>query len=310
MRNTYLREVYELAKKDKNVLSLVADNGMIVYDDFRRDFPEQYFNFGISEGHMINAAAGMASCGKIPFAYTIGAFLAYRSYEFIRLDVCLQNLNVKIVGIGAGMSYGYLGPTHHATEDIAVLRPLPNLTLLSPATAKETKVLVNYAYQLQGPVYIRLGNNLKEELYTDDMQVIPGKGTILCEGKDMVIFSTGDITYHVMTAVKKLREEGITATVISMHTIKPFDEELVVQMGKKYPVVFTVEEHSIIGGLGSAVAEVLIENGCSTRLKRIGLKNEFAYGYGTQEQVRKANGLDAEGIYRTIRTEIQEKANE
>ena len=135
MRNTYLKEVYNLAAKDRNVLSLVADNGMIVYDDFRRDFPEQYFNFGISEGHMITAAAGMASCGKIPFAYTIGAFLAYRSFEFIRLDVCLQKMNVKIVGIGAGMSYGYLGPTHHTTEDIAVLRTLPNLTLLSPASA-------------------------------------------------------------------------------------------------------------------------------------------------------------------------------
>ena len=139
MRNTYLKEVYNIAKKDKNVLSLVSDNGMIVYDDFRRDLPNQYFNFGISEGHMITAAAGMASCGKIPFAYTIGSFLAYRSYEFIRLDVCLQKLNVKIVGIGAGVTYGYLGPTHHSTEDIAVLRCLPNLTLLSPAKPKEAR---------------------------------------------------------------------------------------------------------------------------------------------------------------------------
>ena len=252
MRNTYLKEVYNLAAKDRNVLSLVADNGMIVYDDFRRDFPEQYFNFGISEGHMITAAAGMASCGKIPFAYTIGAFLAYRSFEFIRLDVCLQKMNVKIVGIGAGMSYGYLGPTHHTTEDIAVLRTLPNLTLLSPASAKETKALVNYAYELNGPVYIRLGNNLKEELYPEDVQVIPGKGTVLKEGNDIVIFSTGDITYHVMTAAKRLEEEGVHATVISVHTIKPFDSQLVVDMAQRSRRLFTVEEHSIIGGLGSA----------------------------------------------------------
>lgn len=304
MRNTYLKEVYNLAAKDRNVLSLVADNGMIVYDDFRRDFPEQYFNFGISEGHMITAAAGMASCGKIPFAYTIGAFLAYRSFEFIRLDVCLQKMNVKIVGIGAGMSYGYLGPTHHTTEDIAVLRTLPNLTLLSPASAKETKALVNYAYELNGPVYIRLGNNLKEELYPEDVQVIPGKGTILKEGKDIVIFSTGDITYHVMTAAKRLEEEGIHATVISMHTIKPFDSQLVVDMAQRSKKLFTVEEHSIIGGLGSAVAEVLTDNGCDARLKRIGLNDVFAHGYGNQEQVRKTNGLDADGIYNSVKNNL------
>lgn len=304
MRNTYLKEVYNLAAKDRNVLSLVADNGMIVYDDFRRDFPEQYFNFGISEGHMITAAAGMASCGKIPFAYTIGAFLAYRSFEFIRLDVCLQKMNVKIVGIGAGMSYGYLGPTHHTTEDIAVLRTLPNLTLLSPASAKETKALVNYAYELNGPVYIRLGNNLKEELYPEDVQVIPGKGTILKEGNDIVIFSTGDITYHVMTAAKRLEQESIHATVISMHTIKPFDSQLVVDMAQRSRKLFTVEEHSVIGGLGSAVAEVLTDNGCSASLKRIGLNDVFAHGYGNQEQVRKANGLDADGIYNSIKNNL------
>lgn len=305
MRNTYLKEVYNLASKDRNVLSLVADNGLIVYDDFRRDFPEQYYNFGISEGHMINAAAGMASCGKIPFAYTIGAFLAYRSFEFIRLDVCLQNLNVKIVGIGAGMSYGYLGPTHHATEDIAVLRTLPNLVLLSPATAKETKVLVNYAYQWKGPVYIRLGNNLKEELYSEDMDVIPGKGTILREGKDIAIFSTGDITYHVMTAAKRLEQENIHASVISMHTIKPFDEDIVIEMAEKYDQIFTVEEHSIIGGLGGAVAEVMAENGCRAKLKRIGLAGVYAHGYGNQEQVRTANDLDAEGIYYSIKNNLK-----
>lgn len=304
MRNTYLREVYRLAEKDRNVLSLVADNGMIVYDDFRRDFPDQYYNFGISEGHMITAAAGMASCGKIPFAYTIGAFLAYRSYEFIRLDVCLQRLNVKIVGIGAGMSYGYLGPTHHATEDIAALRALPNLTLLSPSTAKETQVLVNYAYELQGPVYIRLGNNLKEELYTDEMEVVPGKGTILRKGTDIAIICTGDIIYQVMEAAERLEADGVSAAVVSIHTIKPFDEALVAEMGRNYRKIFTVEEHSIIGGLGSAVAETMIENGCTAGLKRIGLENVFACGYGTQEQVRRVNGLDADGIYRRIKENL------
>lgn len=306
MRNTYLKELYDIAKEDKNVLSLVSDNGMIVYDDFRRDLPEQYFNFGISEGHMITAAAGMASCGKIPFAYTIGSFLAYRSYEFIRLDVCLQKMNVKIIGIGAGVTYGYLGPTHHSTEDIAVLRNLPNLTLLSPATPKETRALVHYAYELNGPVYIRLGNNLPKELYTDETEVIPGKASVLREGKDIAVFATGEIVYQVMEAAEMLREEGIEAEVISVHTITPLDKECILKKAGSVKRIYSVEEHNVQGGLGGAIAEVLSENGCAVRLTRIGFEDCFAAGYGTRMQVLTANELDAKGIFYKILKSIQE----
>lgn len=300
MRNTYLRELYAIAREDKNVLSLVSDNGMIVYDDFRRDMPEQYFNFGISEGHMVTAAAGMASCGKIPFAYTIGSFLAYRSYEFIRLDVCLQNLNVKIVGIGAGVTYGYLGPTHHSTEDIAVLRCIPNLTLLSPATPRETKRLVHYAYKKNGPVYIRLGNNLPAELYGQEQEVVPGKISVLRNGRDIAIFATGEILYQAMEAAEYLQKEGIEAAVISVHTLKPFDEEGVLEIAKRYPILCSVEEHSIIGGLGGLISELLTEHGCGNKLIRVGFEDCFAKGYGTPKQVLTANKLDAEGIYQKI----------
>ncbi len=300
MRNTYLRELFLIAKKDKNVLSLVSDNGLIVYDDFKKKLPTQYFNFGISEGNMISAASGMASCGKIPFTYTIGSFLAYRSYEFIRLDVCLQKLNVKIVGIGAGITYGYLGPTHHTTEDIALLRCLPNLTLLSPATPKETKALVEYAYTVNGPVYIRLGNNLPDELYTENMKVIPGKVSIIKHGKDIAIFATGEILYQAVQAAVILKGYDIDAEVISVHTMKPFDKEFIYKTAKKYHHIYSVEEHSIIGGLGGMIAEILIESGYHTKLTRIGLEDCFAVGYGTREQVLKANKLDAESISQKI----------
>lgn len=300
MRNTYLKELYEIAKKDKNVLSLVSDNGMIVYDDFRRDMPEQYFNFGISEGHMVTAAAGMASCGKIPFAYTIGSFLAYRSYEFIRLDVCLQKMNVKIVGIGAGVTYGYLGPTHHSTEDIAVLRCMPNLTLLSPATPKETKRLVHFAYETKGPVYIRLGNNLPAELYEKDQDVVPGKISILRNGTDIAVFATGEILYQAMEAAEQLQKEGIEAAVLSVHTLKPIDREGILKIAEKYPVLCSVEEHSITGGLGGLISEILTSNGCKNRLIRIGFEDCFAEGYGNRGQVLTANKLDAESIFQKI----------
>ena len=300
MRNTYLKELYQIAQKDRNVLSLVSDNGLIVYDDFRRDMPGQYFNFGISEGHMVAAAAGMASCGKIPFAYTIGSFLAYRSYEFIRLDVCLQKLNVKIVGIGAGMAYGYLGATHHGTEDIAVLRCMPNLTLLSPATPQETKALVRYAYEKEGAVYIRLGNNLSEELYPQGKEVLPEKVSILREGKDLALFATGEILYQVMEAAQYLHNCGIEAEVVSVHTLKPIDVEGVLEIAARHHMVYSVEEHSIIGGLGGIVAEILTANACGNRLRRIGLEDCFAEGYGTQQQVLEANKLDAGNIYHKI----------
>ncbi len=300
MRNTYLKELYQLAQDDRNVLSLVSDNGLIVYDDFRRDMPGQYFNFGISEGHMVAAAAGMASCGKIPFAYTIGSFLAYRSYEFIRLDVCLQNLNVKIVGIGAGVSYGYLGPTHHATEDIAVLRCIPNLTLLSPATRQETKALVRYAYSVQGPVYIRLGNNLPAELYPIRGEIQPGKISILREGKDAVVFVTGEILHQVMEAAERLHEEGIEVEVVSVHTLNPFDAEGMRKLADRVPIVYSVEEHSIVGGLGGLLSETLAEHGCKSKLVRIGLKNGFAKGYGTRGEVLMTNELDTESIFQRI----------
>lgn len=300
MRNAYLAELYDLAEKDRNVLSLISDNGMIVYDAFRAAFPEQYFNFGISECHMIAAAAGMSTCGKIPFAYTISSFLAYRAYEFLRLDVCLENLNVKIVGIGTGMSYGYLGPTHHTTEDLALLRSLPNLTIFSPASPFDAREAVKAAYAIEGPVYIRLGSNGEQEVYEKNYSFEVGKGAVIFEGTDLAIITTGAITGEAKKAAKRLYGDGISVQLVNMHTIKPFDVELIAETAKKVSMVAVVEEHNIIGGLGSAVAEVIAERQIAVPFYRIGLYDQFAIGYGTCQQVRAQNGLDSDGIYRQL----------
>ncbi len=300
MRNAYLNTLYNLAAKDENVVSMVSDNGLIVYDDFRKSFPEQYFNFGISEGNMVTAAAGMASCGKIPFIYTIGAFLSYRSFEFIRLDVCLQNLNVKIVGIGAGVAYSTLGPTHHTTEDIAVLRALPNLTIFSPATPMEAKKIVEAAYKINGPVYIRLGTNNEPEIYDENYKFEIGKGVKLKEGKDITIISTGAITYTALKVANLLEKDDISARVINIHTIKPFDSGIIEKSARDTKMIITIEEHNIIGGLGSAVSEVIAEKGLGIKLRRIGLKDKFAKGYGKPEEVRIMNGLGEKEIYNKI----------
>lgn len=232
MRDTYLNTLYDLAAKDNDVVSMVADNGMIVYDDFRRDFPERYFNFGISEGNMVAAAAGMASCGKIPFIYTISAFLAYRAYEFIRDDVCFQNQNVKIVGIGTGMTYSTLGPTHHTTEDIGLLRGLPNLTVFSPATGKELSWIMQEAYRIKGPMYIRLGNN-KEEHYVGNPAFDIGKPAVVRDGKDLTIFTSGVILNEVMKVHEMLKNDGVEARIVSVHTLKPMKTKAIAELASK-----------------------------------------------------------------------------
>ncbi len=299
MRSTYLNTLYELAQKDDRIVSLVADNGLIVYDDFRRDFPERYFNFGIAEGNMVAAAAGLASCGMIPYCYTINAFLAYRSYEFIRDDVCFQNQNVKIVGIGTGLAYSTLGPSHHTTEDIALLRSLPNLTVFSPATRSEVKWMMKKSYEIEGPVYIRLGNN-KEEFYESEPNFVLGEPTIVKQGTDITIMTTGPILNEVMLASDLLLKEGINAEVVSVHTLKPLNNKVLTDMATATGKLVVVEEHNIIGGLYAAIAEALLECKEAVPILKIGLQDKFATGYGTLEEVRAANELDYNSIYQKI----------
>ena len=170
MRNAYLKALYELAKKNPRIIAAISDNGAIVYDHYRADFPRQYFNFGIAEATMITVCAGLASCGKIPFAYTIIPFLSMRAYEQIRNDVCLQNQNVKLVGVGAGFVYSALGPTHHAIEDLSIMRVLPNMTIISPASPREVYLATIAAADMEGPVYLRLAATKEPELYGEDLR--------------------------------------------------------------------------------------------------------------------------------------------
>lgn len=300
MRTAYLDTLYELAQKDKRVYALISDNGAIVYDKYRSDLPEQYLNLGISEANMIGMAAGMASCGKIPFAYTIGAFLAYRAFEFIRNDVCLQNQNVKIVGTGAGQVYSALGPTHHSTEDLGGLRALPNLTIICPASPLEVKKSTRAAYEHEGPIYLRLGTNREPEIYEKDYEFRIGKAVTLKDGKDVTLIGTGSILKDVLDASEQLQGEGIHARVIDMHTIKPIDRDAIVKAVEETGRIVTVEDHNIIGGLGSAVAEVIAEYGKGVVFKRLGL-NDFSKGYGTYEEVKKNNCIGSDIVIETVR---------
>lgn len=307
MRTAYLETLYQIAKKDRRVYAMISDNGAIVYDRYRKDLPEQYLNLGISEANMLGMAAGMANCGKIPFTYTIGAFLAYRALEFIRNDICLQNQNVKIVGTGAGQRYSALGPTHHATEDIGCLRSLPNLLIFSPASPLEVKKSVIAAYEHQGPVYLRLGTNREEEIYEKEYSFVPGKGIQLAEGSDLTLIGTGNILADALQARRMLQKEKISVRVINIHTIQPFDSEIVEKAARETKAIVSLEDHNIIGGLGSAVAEVIAERGLTAKCYRLGLRAGFSKGYGTYAQVKEMNGIGMGKIVETLKKAVEDK---
>lgn len=297
MNSSYIAKLMELAEKDSDVLHLLADSGTGYDEMFRRNFPSQIFNFGIGEENMVAAAAGMASVGKIPFVFTAGAFLAYRSMEFIRDDVCFQNLNVKIVGMGSGLSWSSLGPTHHTTEDIAVLRSIPNIRILSPATPNQVAACVEYAYEHDGPTYIKIGMNHETEYFEDDYTINTGGIDKITDGENIVIYTTGSILDEVMKAVKLLRADGIFAAVCNVVSMKPFDKSNVVEMASKSRKIITIEEHNIYGGLGSIVAEVVAYQGMACKVVPIGIDDTFAKGYGTHAMVRQENQLDAMNLY-------------
>ena len=300
MRTAYLDTLYELASKDKRVYALISDNGAIVYDKYRSDLASQYLNLGISEANMLGMAAGMASCGKIPFAYTIGAFLAYRAYEFIRNDVCLQGQNVKIVGTGAGEVYSALGPTHHSTEDLGGLRSLPGLTILCPASPMEVRKATIAAYEMEGPVYLRLGTNKEPEIYGADYLFEVGRGVTVREGTDITLIGTGSIVKDLLDVADLLKEEDIDVRVVNMHTLKPLDKEIILQAAEETGKIITVEDHNITGGLGSAVAEAIAESGKGVMFCRMGLRG-FSNGYGSYAEVKKMNGIGKEQIAEEIR---------
>lgn len=292
MRVAFEKALYDIMHKKPEVVAVVADSATGGYEKIKKEFPQRYLDFGIAESNMVAASAGLASTGKVPILYTINAFLVYRAYEFIRNDICMQNRKVILVGSGAGVIYNNLGPTHHTTEDIAILRVLPNLTILSPASVKEVPKVMETALSINGPVFVRLGKSYETEVYKADSKYEFGKGIILRGGTDATIIGTGSILSDALDAASILEKKGIFVRVINMATIKPFDEECVVKAANETGHILTIEEHSIIGGLGGAVAETLSKKGIGIPFKRMGFEDCFCKGYGYHQELKKMYGLD------------------
>ncbi len=307
MRGAFFRALAELAERDERVFLAVGDLGFGVAEDFAARFPQQFLNAGVAEQNLTGIAAGLALTGKIVFTYSIANFPILRCLEQVRSDVCYHRANVKIVSVGGGFAYGSLGPSHHATEDLAIMRALPQMTVVAPGDPEEAEAATRAVAEHPGPCYLRLGRAGEPKVHRSRIDFRLGRAIQVCEGNDLTLISTGGMLETAVRVTTRLRTQGLQARLLSMHTIKPLDEIAVRQAARETGAVFTVEEHSVIGGLGSAVAEVLAESGETAVLfKRFGSPSSFSSVAGTQEYLRAHYGLSSEGLANAIAAQLQE----
>lgn len=297
MRTAFIQTLIDLARTDERIYLLVGDLGYSVVEPFREEFPDRFINIGVAEQNMTGIATGLALSGKIVFTYSIGNFPTLRCLEQVRNDVCYHNANVKIVAIGGGLAYGALGMTHHATEDLAIMRALPNMTVVAPGDPVEAALATRAVSQWPGPCYLRLGKAGEPVVHRTPPDFQIGKAIMVRNGSDMTLIVTGGILYNSVQAAARLADQGIQARVLSMPTLKPLDAQSVLAAAQETGNIITVEEHSIIGGLGGAVAEALAESSNSSiAFKRLGINDSFCSQVGSQEYLREAYSLSAEGI--------------
>lgn len=294
-RDAYGEALAKLGEENSNVVVLDADlSGSTKTSLFAKKFPERFFNMGIAEANMIGTAAGLAAAGKIPFASTFAIFAVGRAWEQVRQSVAYPKANVKIVATHSGVTVGEDGGSHQSVEDIAIMRAVPNMTVIVPADGIETALAIQAAADFKGPVYVRLGRSKVPTIFDDSYKFTIGKGIQLREGNDLTFIGTGLMTAQALLAAEILHSEGISARVIHIATVKPLDEELILTAARETGAVITAEEHSIIGGLGGAVAELLAEK-CPVKLKRVGINDRFGLS-GKGDELLKYFGLLPENL--------------
>ncbi|MBF0962850.1 MAG: transketolase family protein [Actinomyces sp. oral taxon 181] len=305
-REGYARALIELGHQHDDVFVLDADCAKSNYTNrFRDEFPDRFFNMGIAECDIVGTAAGMAALGKVPFANAYANFLTGRGYDQVRISVAYSGRNVKIVGHNAGTSAAQEGATHLPLEDIGLMRAIPDMTVIVPADSCEMEKAVRAAYEFDGPVYLRVGKLKVPDVTTADTPFEIGKAIRFREGSDVTLISTGNMLFETLKAAEILAEKGVSAEVLHMHTVKPIDSEAIAESARKTGAVVTVEEHSILNGLGSAVAETLCEK-YPVPLRRVGTKDVFGLS-GTMDELMDYFGLRAEPIAATALEAIQAK---
>lgn len=290
MRTIFADTLIKIAEKNPRICLLTGDLGFSILEKFQRRFPDRFFNMGVAEQNMIGVAAGLAMEGKIVFVYSISPFITMRCLEQVRNDICFQNLKVRLIGVGAGVSYGTAGNTHYALEDIAVMRSLVNMTVMAPGDIKETEAVIKTSIEHNGPVYIRLGKD-ETSVHSSLANFKIGQGIVVNKGTDAVIIAAGTMLHTAKKVGEMLKDKGFSVSVVSMPTIKPLDKKLIKKLILKVKAIFTVEEHSVIGGLGSAVAEVIADSGKKILFKKFALPDKYICDYGSREYILKKNGL-------------------
>ncbi len=304
MRDHFVKRLNVIAKANSRIMLITGDLGFVFFDKYREHFPSQFLNVGIAEQNMIGIATGLAMEGRIVFTYSIVNFSTLRCLEQIRNDACYHEANVKIVASGGGFSYGALGISHHATEDLAIMRALPNITIISPCGLWETMEATEAIVNIPGTCYLRLDKSYGEDAPLSKGETFQvGKARMLRQGADCTILVTGGILEEVLRAAEALKKEGISARILSIHTVKPLDEEAVLQACLDTGTIITVEEHTIYGGLGGAVTETLLNHHVYPKgYLRIGLEVGFTNIVGTQKYLRQCYGLDANSISKRIQS--------
>jgi transketolase len=308
VRNAFAAEVTALAQSDPRVVLLSGDIGNRLFDKFKEAAPDRFYNVGVAEANMIGVAAGMAMSGLRPITYTITSFTTARCLEQIRVDLCYHNVPAIVVGVGSGLGYASLGVTHHSCEDIACLSAMPNMTVIAPADAFEVRAALRAALQHDGPIYMRIGKKGEPKVHAavpENFKI--GKGIVMTEGDAACIIATGTVLPVALEAGKRLTEAGLPTRVISMHTVKPLDKELLAECAARYPVIATVEEHSIIGGLSAAVAQWLVAHEKSTTLIPFATGDHFMKTAGEQDYAREYYGITADAIFEKVRAATARK---
>ena len=294
-RQSYGEALLELGRKNKNIVVLDADlAGATKTELFAKEFPDRFFDIGIAEADMIGTAAGFSTCGKIPYVSTFAMFAAGRSYDQIRNSICYPKLNVKICATHAGITVGEDGATHQMIEDLSLMRTIPNIKVLSPSDDMQTKWIISEISKIEGPVYVRLARLATEEIYDEKQKFEIGKAVQHGDGIDGTVFATGVTVQEALNAQKELKEKGINIRVVDMLSIKPIDKEIIIKSAKETKKLVSIEDHNIIGGLGSAISEVLIEE-YPTKLIRLGIKDTFGRS-GKAEELMKYYGITSEDV--------------
>ena len=302
MRERCLKTIFELARRDERVVFIGSDLGVGVLNEFKQAIPERFFMEGVSEQNLVGVAAGLAMEGRVVYLNTIATFLTRRCFEQVAVDLCLHNVNVRLIASGGGVVYAPLGPTHLAIEDIAICRALPNMTVVAPADEVEMIRFVHASLDHQGPIYVRVAKGHDPIVTTDTGPFVIGKAVPMRDGTDALLVTTGVGLQVCHAAADRLKAAGVSAAVLHFPTIKPFDTEALAAFTERVRAVVTVEEHTVIGGLGGAAAEFLAESDLLTgrRFKRVGIPDVFPAGYGSQDGMMRRYGISADNVAATV----------